>query len=85
MEKLTTPRQRKDLFAIDSLKTGTDLAILRHKAQNRDLWKKSVKVLVDSDLNQWKKRNDKKKASRELAARKRKQMQPTIQEFFTST
>ena len=54
-EKLTTTRQRKDLFAIDCLKTGTDLAKLRHKAQNQDLWKKSVKVLVDSNLNQWKK------------------------------
>jgi hypothetical protein len=85
MEKLKTKRQRNDLFAIDSFKTGTDLEILRQKAQNRDVWKKSVKVLVESDQNQWKIRNDKKKATREKAARKRRTNQPTIQEYFTRT
>jgi hypothetical protein len=50
MEKLKTKRQRNDLFAIDSFKTGTDLEILRQKAQNRDVWKKSVKVLVESGV-----------------------------------
>ena len=85
MEKLKTKRQRNDLFAIDSFKTGTDLEILRQKAQNRDVWKKSVKVLVESDQNQWEIRNDKKKATREKAARKRRTNQPTIQEYFTRT
>jgi exonuclease III len=85
MEKIPTNQRRKALFAIDCLKTGTDLAKLRQKAQNRDLWKKSVNELVDNDLNQWKKRNDKKKAAREQAERKRRQTQPTIHEFFTRT
>jgi hypothetical protein len=85
MEKLPSTQRRKNLFAIESFKTGTDLELLRRKAENRDLWKKSVNVLVDSDLNQWKKRNDKKKAAREQAERKRRQTQPTIHEFFTRT
>jgi len=85
MEKLPTKQRRKELFAIESIKTGTDLELLRRKAENRDLWKKSVNELVDSDLNQWKKRNDKKKAAREQAERKRRQTQPTIHEFFTRT
>ncbi len=41
-------KKRKD-FAIKGLKSGTDLAILRRKAENRDNWRVSVKILVQKE------------------------------------
>ena len=85
-EKLT-PRERKDLFAIKGLNNWNDLAILRQKAQNRDNWKNSVEVLAEKDLKQWRNRNEKRKTKQEQAKdkAKKRQTQPTIQEFFART
>jgi hypothetical protein len=81
-----TERERKENFAITGLNDGTDLAILRRKAENRDDWRDSVKILVHKEQRQWNTRDQKKKTKRDKlrAARyqERMQRQRTIQDYF---
>ena len=79
-------RERNENFAITGLKNGTDLAILRRKAENRDNWRDSVKLLVHKEQQLWNARDQKKKTKRDelRAARhqERTQRQRTIQDYF---
>jgi exonuclease III len=79
-------RERNENFAITGLKNGTDLAILRRKAENRDNWRDSVKILVHKEQQLWNARDQKKKTKRDelRAARhqERTQRQRTIQDYF---
>ena len=48
---------RADIIGVADLASGTDLAVLRQKAQNREMWKKIVTKIVEAAYKEWKKRN----------------------------
>ena len=50
---------RTTLIGVADLASGTDLAVLRQKAQNREMWKKIVTKIVEAAYKEWKKRNAK--------------------------
>jgi hypothetical protein len=45
-------REQRDHFATSRLKNGTDLEILRSKAENQENWIKGAKDIVQKDLHQ---------------------------------
>ena len=74
--KKLAKRTKNEHFAIDEFKTGTDLAILRQKAGNRDKWKKGVNLLVEKERQLWNERDNKKKAQRDEVRAARIRQQP---------
>lgn len=75
-----------NLFAVTGLMTGTDLAKLRRRAENRKLWREGVEALAQTELDIWKTRNRKLHEDREKRkanATERRARQPTIQDYFT--
>ena len=73
LQKITPIKHRKHLFGTDDLNTGTNIQLLKIKAQNRTLWTNAVEALVKADAEAWTKRNrhasEKRKefASRQLS------------------
>jgi hypothetical protein len=58
--RLSTSKEvRATLIGVADLASGSDLALLRQKAQNREMWKKIVTKIVEAAYKEWKKRNAK--------------------------
>ena len=72
--------------SMDELSTGTHLAILRKKAENRDNLKKGVKLIVEKEQQQWNDRDINKKAKRDKARaaklRLQTQGQRTMHDYY---
>ena len=82
-------RTSKEHFAINELSTGTDLVLLRLKADNRDNWKKGVNLLVEKEQQLWNERDNKKKAQRDKARaarfRQHTRGQRTMHDYYART
>ena len=74
----TSKEVRTTLIGVADLASGTDLALLRQKTQNREMWKKIVTKIVEAAYADWKKRNAKISISdRATAARYQRNFQRT--------
>jgi len=51
---------RKNHFNITELSTGTDLEILRNRAQNQSLWRKGVDAIIAEYKRKWTERENKR-------------------------
>ena len=84
--KRLAKRASMEHFATNELSTGTHLAILRKKAENRDNWKKGVKLIVEKEQQQWNERDNNKKAKRDQARaaklRLQTQGQRTMHDYY---
>ena len=73
IQKITPIKHRKHVFGTDDLNNGTNIQLLKIKAQNRTLWTNAVEALVKAYAEAWMKRNrhvsEKRKefASRQLS------------------
>ena len=86
----TPIKHRKHPFGTDDLNTGTNIQLLKIKAQNRTLWTNAVEALVKADAEAWTKRNrhasEKRKefASRQLSRGGRGNAGPGRENFIES-